>query len=378
MRTFLLITATLLATTFVHAQDNAADPGPAEGSIVIDPEASEGISVTAQASEAEIEPEGPVGKLLDENIPETGIDVVDVSVNKFSKAVSDMTDSFITALPNLILAVITLILAALVAGLVSRLIRKLGHKARLRGSLVDLFILFGRVAVWFIGFLIAAGIIFPGFGFGQLVATAGLASIAVGLAFQDIFENFFAGILILWKFPIENGDFIEVDGLMGKVEDVEVRMTYIRQTNGELVLVPNSMIFKNKVTVITNRPHRRLDLSVGIAYGEDVAEGRKLILQAVKSCDTVRNDADPEVLAVEFGASSINFDVIWWADSEPIKARRSKDQVIEAIKKTLDDAGVEIPYPYRTLTFSPNEPDIIKAVQGRMSSGEASGGNDEG
>jgi small-conductance mechanosensitive channel len=354
------------------AQESAGGEAPPEGSVVIDPSATEGISVTQGEGPEQVEPDGPVGKLLDDSIPETGIETVDVSVNKFSKAVSDMTDTFIASLPNLIIAFFVLLLGWLMANLVSKLIRKISTKARLRNSLADLFALFGRVAVWFVAFLIAAGIIFPGFGFGQLVATAGLASIAVGLAFQDIFENFFAGILILWKFPIENGDFIEVDGLMGKVEDVEIRMTYIRQTNGELVLVPNSMIFKNKVTVLTNRPHRRLELSVGIAYGEDVAEGRKLILEAVKGCDTVRNDTEPEVLAVEFGASSINFDVIWWADSAPIKARRSKDQVIEAIKAKLDEAGIEIPYPYRTLTFSPNEPDIIKAVQGRTQSGGAS------
>ncbi len=372
MRTMLLLFCTAFFMAPALAQESAGGEAPPEGSVVIDPSATEGISVTQGEGPEQVEPDGPVGKLLDDSIPETGIETVDVSVNKFSKAVSDMTDTFIASLPNLIIAFFVLLLGWLMANLVSKLIRKISTKARLRNSLADLFALFGRVAVWFVAFLIAAGIIFPGFGFGQLVATAGLASIAVGLAFQDIFENFFAGILILWKFPIENGDFIEVDGLMGKVEDVEIRMTYIRQTNGELVLVPNSMIFKNKVTVLTNRPHRRLELSVGIAYGEDVAEGRKLILEAVKGCDTVRNDTEPEVLAVEFGASSINFDVIWWADSAPIKARRSKDQVIEAIKAKLDEAGIEIPYPYRTLTFSPNEPDIIKAVQGRTQSGGAS------
>ena len=80
------------------------------------------------------------------------------------------------------------------------------------------------------------------------------------------------------------------------------------------------------------------------------------------------------MLATAFGASSIDFDVIWWADSRPLQARRSRDQVVEAIKKALDDAGIEIPYPYRTLTFSKNEPDIIEAVAGRMRG--ASGGGD--
>ncbi len=330
----------------------------------------------AEAEEAvNSEPKGPLGKIALKNTPQTGITWLDVMVRKLTKAVVDLIDATIAALPNLIIALLVLVVAAFVAALATRAIRKVASRSRLRGSLVNLFVIFGRVAVWFIAFMTAAGIIFPGFGFAQLVATAGLASIAIGFAFQDIFQNFFAGILILWSFPFENGDFIEVEGLMGRVEDVEIRMTKIRQTNGELVLVPNSTIFTNKVTVMTNRPHRRLLLTVGVAYGEDVAKARKVITEAVRGCNTVERDASPEVLATAFGASSIDFDVIWWADSKPLQARRSRDQVVEAIKKALDDANIEIPYPYRTLTFSKNEPDIIHAVAGRMRG--MTGGDDE-
>ena len=152
-------------------------------------------------------------------------------------------------------------------------------------------------------------------------------------------------------------------------------MTKLRQTSGELLLIPNATIFKGNVNVLTNKPKRRIELAVGIAYGEDVAEGQTVILEAVKACDTVDQSGNfPEVLASGFGASSIDFDIIWWTKSAPIETRRSRDQVIEAVKKALDDAGIEIPYPYRTLTFSPNEPDIIRAfaTAGR---GDAAAGN---
>ena len=89
---------------------------------------------------------------------------------------------------------------------------------------------------------------------------------------------------------------------------------------------------------------------------------------------SVSNDAPPEVLAQAFGASSIDFTVIWWADPTPIDEMRSKDEVVEAIKGALDDAGIEIPYPYRTLTFSQNEPAIIDAVAGRLGGSGATGG----
>lgn len=355
--------------------DTAAPGGLPDGSTVeIDPSAVDGIDINTPVAEPEVEPEagGAVSEALEGVIPESGSDSVDGAVNTLTDAVGGMVDGLIAMLPQLVIALLVIITTWFLVKLADKVATKLMKKARLRESLRDLGRIAVRLVVWFAGLMVAAGIVFPGFGFAQLIATAGLASIAIGFAFQDIFENFFAGILILWRFPIENGDYIEVDGLMGKVEDVEIRMTRIRKTNGELVLVPNATIFKNKVTVLTNKRHRRIEVAVGIAYGEDIAEGRKVILDAVKSCDTVRDDAEPEVLATAFGASSIDFDVIWWADHTPIDERRSRDQVIEAVKGALDKAGIEIPYPYRTLTFSKNEPDIIEAVAGRAGSGGAS------
>jgi small-conductance mechanosensitive channel len=352
----------------------ADNPAPDNPTIEIDPAAVDGVNLVSPQEPEEPEAKGAVGEALDEMVPQTGNDSVDASVNTLTNAIGGMVDGFLALLPQLVIAILVLIATAFAVRLIDSIVCRLMKRARLRESLRDLFRIFIRTGIWFAGILIAALIIFPSFEFGQLVAVAGLTSIALGFAFQDIFENFFAGILILWRFPFENGDYIEVDGLMGRVEDVEIRMTHIRKTNGELVLVPNSMIFKNKVQVQTNRPHIRLELAVGIAYGEDVAAGRKVILDAVNACDTVQKDVEPEVLAKAFGASSIDFDVIWWADSKPIQMRRSRDQVVEAIKKALDEAGIEIPYPYRTLTFSKNEPDIIDAVAGRMKSGGASGG----
>ncbi|MEM6393236.1 MAG: mechanosensitive ion channel family protein, partial [Planctomycetota bacterium] len=199
----------------------------------------------------------------------------------------------------------------------------------------------------------------------QVVATLGLGSIALGFAFKDIIENFLAGIIILWKFPYDAGDFIECEGITGRVENIELRMTLIRRTDGVLDLIPNAMMFKNPVKVLTNRPIRRMTVMCGVAYGEDVAESRKVIKQAVEACTSIDKSNPVEIFAQEFGASSIDFEVTWWCGSTPLQVRESRDEVVEAVKKALDDAGIEIPYPYRTLTFTKNEPDIINAVAGR-------------
>ena len=345
--------------------------GAAEGqeSITIDPSASEAISIdSGEDTPVVTAPQTAVGKAIQNAIPETGNESIDQATGRLSKSLAELWNGFVAMVPQIIIGLIVLVLAVFLSSLAKKVARTLSEKAHLRPNLVDLFGILARILVLFLGLMVTASIIFPSFGVGQLVATAGLVSVAIGFAFQDIFENFFAGILILLNFPFKQGDFIQCDGVTAKVEDITVRMTKLRQTDGQLVLMPNSTLYKNNIVVMTNKPKRRLELAVGIAYGEDVAKGRSVILDAVKGCDTVDTSGDsPEVLAVNFGASSIDFDVIWWTKSSPIDGRRSKDQVVEAIKKALDDAGIEIPYPYRTLTFSKNEPDIIRAIAGGRS-----------
>ena len=358
--------------TSVLAQASSGSSSSDGQTVEIDPSATDAIKIiTPDAGEQTIQAEGAVSKALDKFVPNSGNESVDGAVHTLTDAIGGMVDSFLAMLPQIVIAIVVLVAAGIVVRLVDKLALKVFRRARVKESLRDLFRIFIRTGVWFAGIMVALAIIFPGFGVAQLVASAGLVSIALGFAFQDIFENFFAGILILWRFPFENGDFIQVDDIKGRVEDVEIRMTLIRQTDGDLVLVPNSTIFKSNVTIYTNRPTRRIELAVGIAYGEDVAEGRRIILDAVKACETVESSPPPEVLATSFGASSIDFDVLWYTGNKPIQERRSRDEVIEAIKKALDDAGIEIPYPYRTLTFTKNEPDIINAVAGRLGKGPA-------
>ncbi len=272
-------------------------------------------------------------------------------------------------LPMVVIGIIVILITGLAARWTFTLIRKVIGQTRIRASLRDLFAQLAYIAIWITGILAAAMVVFPGFSFSQILATAGLASIALGFAFKDIFENFFAGILILWRFPFEIGDFIEiegVEGVEGKVEDIWIRMTLIRRVTGELVCVPNATIFNNPVNILTNHRHRRQAIIAGVAYGEDVDESREVIRKAVEACQTVDTELHPvQVFAQEFASSSINFEVAWWTGSTPVRMRESRDEVIGAIKRAMDNAGIEIPYPYRTLVFSKNEPDIIKAVSGR-------------
>ena len=146
-------------------------------------------------------------------------------------------------------------------------------------------------------------------------------------------------------------DHVECEGVDGQVEKITIRDTYIRRTDGQLVLVPNAMLFKNPVYILTDRPQRRTTIICGVAYGENVDEARKVIEAAVKGVDSVDQSRPVQIFAQAFGSSSIDFEVTWWTGSKPVEVRRSRDAVVAAVKAALDAAGIEIPFPYRTLTF---------------------------
>ncbi len=254
-------------------------------------------------------------------------------------------------MPNLVAAVLALLLTFAVAAGVTRLVARFFRRTRMRPSLQSAMVTLIRIAVWVVGLLVTATILFPNLTPTKLLAGLGLGSIAIGLAFKDIFENFLAGILILIRQPMRIGDDIECEDISGRVEHISIRDTYVRKRSGELILVPNSYLYKNPTRILTDRPRRRIDLTVGVAYGEDVDAARDVIRKAVESLGTVDADERIDVFAKEFNSSSIDFMVRWWTGSTPIDEHRSRDEAVAAIKAALDAAGIEIPFPYRTLTF---------------------------
>ena len=308
------------------------------------------------------------GVVVVDNMIEVDASVnIEENLNVVQTSLMALWRDFLKRLPLMIVAIIVLVITAMVAQLLGRLLtRLLMKRQRIRGSLKDLINQLATITVWVIGLMIAAVIIFPGMTPAKALTVLGLGSVAIGFAFKDIFENFFAGILILWRYPFDRGDFISCDDLTGQVEQITVRNTLIRQLDGELTVVPNAHLFKSKVDVLNDRNTRRVRLTCGVAYDEDVAKARQVIETAVSKCKTVNKNQPVEVFAKEFADSSVNFEVAWWTDPRPTAIRKSRDEVVESIKSGLDDSGIEIPFPYRTLTFKRPE-DACLLLQGEGS-----------
>ncbi|MEM8771578.1 MAG: mechanosensitive ion channel [Pseudomonadota bacterium] len=279
----------------------------------------------------------------------------DTTIN-FVRPLLDQIETYaeglIRLLPNLGLAIVVLLATWLAATIFNRIVTGALKTARIRRALRDLLTTLVGIGVWAFGVLIAATVLFPSLEPASILAALGVGGIAVGFAFKDIFENFMAGIMIMLRKPMRIGDFIECEGVEGKVEEITIRDTYVRQTDDQLVMMPNAMLFKSPVYVRTDEELRRFEITAGVGYGEDVDKCRDIMREAVADVEGVSSDRPVQVFAKEFGDSSINYTVRWWAGSKPIDMHQTRDRAIAAIKRALDEANVEIPFPYRTLTFS--------------------------
>lgn len=265
--------------------------------------------------------------------------------------IEELLRGLVGHLPNLIATLLVLAVTWLIVRGVRWLLSNALFPKRMRPALKSALLVLVSTIVWFAGLLIAATIALPGLTPGEALAGLGIGSIAIGLAFKDIFENYLAGILLLMRKPMRIGDFIECEGIEGRIEEVTIRDTFVRSTEGVLVILPNAFLYKNPVHVLTDLKTRRTTIIVGVGYGEDVAAARKVIRDAVENLESVDKTGPIEIFAKAFGASSIDFEVTWWAASGPVDIRASRDEVVEAVKSALDEAGIEIPFPQLTLTF---------------------------
>ncbi|MDT0574720.1 mechanosensitive ion channel family protein [Croceicoccus sp. F390] len=269
-----------------------------------------------------------------------------------------MLRAAIATLPSLAIAIVVLIITWLIARSAIRIVDWITGSTTLRPSLRKLIETLVKLGIWIAGVMIAATIILPGLNPANLIAGLGIGALAIGFAFQDVFENFLAGVLIMLREKMRMGDLIEVEGVIGKVENITLRETHIRQLSNELTIMPNAMLFKNPVRILTDDVVRRDEIVVGVSYDTDLDHAASIIAAAVRSIDDVTQDRAIDVFAQEFNSSSVDFLVRWWTASPARDMRATRDSIVRAIKRALDDAQIEIPFPYVTNTFK--EPLVLK------------------
>ena len=275
------------------------------------------------------------------------------SVSAAWDKIQGMIDSFIVMLPNIVLALIVFFVFFSAARMIKSLVKRLTRRHR---QARNLGMVLGRLSqgiVILVGLFVALSIVIPTFKAGDLIQLLGISGVAIGFAFRDILQNFLAGILILLTEPFQLDDQIVFKDFEGTVENIQTRATTIKTYDGRRIVIPNSELFSNSVTVNTAFEHRRLEYDVGIGYGDDIESAKRLMLQAIHSVDGVLKDPAPDVLVMELAESSVNIRARWWI--KPPRRQdvlESRDKVITAIKQKLYvENGIDLPYPTRQILF---------------------------
>jgi small conductance mechanosensitive channel len=274
----------------------------------------------------------------------------------------------VAGLPNLVAAVVVMAGFVLLSRATARGVSRLMDRASQTEVIVRLMASLSRAAVLGAGFVIALGVLGLQKTVLSLLAGVGVIGLALGFAFQDMAANLMAGIALGIRRPFDIGDVIRTGDIDGAVKEIALRTTTIQTFTGQLVLIPNRQVFERPLMNFTRLGVRRVDVEVGVAYDSDLEEVATVARHAIEQLPFLAPDRPVDVLAKGFGGSSIDFVVRYWIpDTGDVSFPVAGHRGILALKRAFDAAGIEIPFPIRTLDLAPAARAALRAAPERVS-----------
>jgi small conductance mechanosensitive channel len=274
------------------------------------------------------------------------------AIDKVVAKLDSWVDLLISMLPNIAVSILLLIFFVVLAKTGTRIFKKVFSRASHNKTVEDLFSSIIYYSILGIGIFIILGILQLDKAVTSLLAGVGVIGLALGFAFQDITANFISGIILAFRKPFRMGDVVVVKDIMGVVHRTTLRVTVIRTFQGQDVYIPNKDVLQNPIYNYSVLGKRRIDLAVGISYGEDLEKVESLVRQIVGNMEGVIDKDNLIFDYYEFGDSSINFNIRFWIDfpGQPGFLALRNQAIIE-IKKAFDQHDITIPFPIRTLDF---------------------------
>ncbi|HEX5043888.1 MAG TPA: mechanosensitive ion channel [Candidatus Polarisedimenticolaceae bacterium] len=258
----------------------------------------------------------------------------------------------IVNLPNILIALLVValfwFLGRLVRRVMERLLARVSHNLTVTRLLASASFLVMLAA----GLFIALGVLKLDKTVMSLLAGAGVAALVLGFAFQDIAANMMAGILLSVRHPFRPGHLCEILDHEGVIEEVDLRFTVMRTLQGQIVFLPNKEVLNHPIKNFTLTGKRRVDLEIGVSYGDDLERARRLAAEACADVSRRDKGREVEVFYTAVADSAIMMVVRIWVEYE--KQRdflEARSQAIQRIKAAFDAHGVTIPFPIRTLDF---------------------------
>jgi small-conductance mechanosensitive channel len=278
---------------------------------------------------------------------------------EFQEAAARITEKLATwamelieMIPNMAVAVLVILIFFVIARLLRMGIRKINRSAVADRGIMHLISNFVFFIVIGLGIFMALSVLQLDKTVTSLLAGAGIIGLALGFAFQETAANFLSGVLMTIRKPITLGDLIESNGITGYVKELNLRATVLENTEGQDIIIPNKSVFYSSIKNYTVNGRRRIDIEVGVSYGEDLFRVRDITLDCIKNVEGIMTDKKIQLFYTKFDNSSINFVLrIWTADTAQINYFKMRSDVIMAIKAAYDANDITIPFPIRTLDF---------------------------
>ena len=184
-----------------------------------------------------------------------------------------------------------------------------------------------------------------------VVGGTGLVGLAVGIAFRDITENFLASIFLSMQRPFAMGDLVEIAGVTGYVQQLNVRTTILMTLDGNLVQIPNATVYKTNLCNFTTNANRRSDFAVGIGYDDSIKEAQEIARAVLTNHPAVLKDPEPLVLAENLGNATITLRVYFWINGHEYSWLKVRSSLIRLVKRAYQDEGISMPDEAREVVF---------------------------
>ena len=245
---------------------------------------------------------------------------------------------------NVILAALILVVGLFVAGLVGRNLRKaLSKNERVDQTLASLFSNIARYGIIVVVIVAVLGRF--GVETTSIVAALGAAVLAIGLALQGTLSNVAAGVMIVLFRPFKLGDFVEIAGVTGTVNEITLFFTELNSVDNKQLIVPNSQAWGNVITNFSAYPTRRADFTFSISYDDDIDKAQRVIREVFEADERVLKDPELFCEVSAHGGSSIDLTVRAWTRAEDLWPVHF--HMLKAVKQAFDREGIEIPYPHQ-------------------------------
>ena len=271
---------------------------------------------------------------------------------------------FIRAVPFLLFGLLILALSVGISMLTTRNARVF-LRLRIQAKLLRNVIAYGAGVLVFIGGLY---IVLRVSGLTQLALTVvggtGLLGLAVGIAFRDITENFLASIFLSMQRPFEMGDLVEVSGVTGYVQQLNVRTTILMALDGNLVQIPNASVYKSNLRNFTTNANRRDSFDVGIGYDDSINGAQEIALKVLTDHPAVLSEPEPSVLAESLGKATVNLRIYFWINGREHSLLKVRSSVIRLVKSAYQKHGISMPDEAREVVFPQGIP--ITMLDGKL------------